>query len=139
MGLAITDGSNELRMSALRALQSRVPALLATLEDDSVLTVQGSDTSEAVRTLVFASDHRCEVQVRSTGRGELSVRFQTEREQAVDIELWQASGLTQTIRSSPAEPAVFERVHGGPTRVVYSLPSDAGSPRRYQTEWMLLP
>ena len=67
MGLAITDGSNELRLSALRALESRVPAQLAILVDDSVLTVQGSDSTEAVRTLVFESDHRCEI-TRPLGR-----------------------------------------------------------------------
>jgi hypothetical protein len=139
MGLAISDGSNELRMSALRALESRLPAQLATLVDDSMLTVEGSDSSDAVRTLVFESDHRSEITVRSAGRGELSLRFSTESGGAADIELSQASGSTQTIRSSPAEPAVFDRVHGGPTRLVYSLPSKAGSPRRYQTEWILLP
>jgi hypothetical protein len=125
----------------LRALESRVAAQLATLEDDSVLGINGVDSTESVRTLVFASDHRCEVSVRSKDNDQdLSMRFQTDTQRAVDIELWQtASDASQTIRAHPTEPATFDGLHAGPMRVVYSVPDASGARRRYQTEWVLLP
>jgi hypothetical protein len=136
--IEITDGS-QLRQAVLRALESRVQAQLVPLVDDGTLSVERSHAQEAVRTLVFESEHRCEVIVRSAARHVTSVRFQTDSRAAFDIELSQTSGEEQTTRTRAAEPAVFRSVKAGPARFVYSLSDEGAGSRRYQTAWVLLP
>jgi hypothetical protein len=116
-----------------------VQARLATLVDDGTLSVERSDAHDAVRTLVFESDHRCEVIVRSAARTITSVRFQTDSRAAFDIELSQTSDDGPTTRTRAVEPAVFRNLKAGPVRFVYSLTDDKAVSRRYQTAWVLLP
>jgi hypothetical protein len=123
----------------LRALASRVDAQLATVVDDGTLSVSGGAANASVRTIVFESDHRCEVVVRTGSNGELSVELQTEPGDAFDIALSETAteGAQPQVRAT--EPALFDPVHAGPIRLVYSLPGAAKQVRRYQTEWVLVP
>jgi hypothetical protein len=122
----------------LRALASRVDAQLATVVDDGTLSVAGGAGHGAVRTIVFESDHRCEVVVRTGSGGELSVELQTEPGDAFDIELSETLAEGQQAQVRSAEPALFDSVTPGPIRLVYSLPGAAKQVRRYQTEWVLI-
>jgi hypothetical protein len=125
--------------TALDAIRTRIDADLVPLVADTTSQQQRGARIDAVRTLEFASDHRCQVLVVSAGPGLLAAEFTTELRSSFDVELWNLEGAVARGRWAAGRALVFDAVSPGPMRLVYGRFHRSRPGRRYETEWVSLP